>query len=61
VQGFDVKVRQEGEVWVAQVQPGGPDVTTQGPDAIEALWRLADTLNAEARSRPGGLNDIPKW
>lgn len=55
---FTVRVFRDEVAWVAEVLPGGPDVTAQGSDAAVAIQRLAICMWEEA-GRSGLIENIP--
>lgn len=52
---------EDHHAWVAQCQPGGPDLTAQGPSPEAALERLALAIRAEKQIAGRNLDQVPKW
>lgn len=56
---LNIRVLLEDGTYVAEMGVGQPDVVTQGPSVVEALQRLAVTLELEI-AEYGSLDAIPK-
>lgn len=60
VNRYEIELSRDESTWVAQFKRGGPDVCTQGSTPVEALRRLAELFDIEAKEA-GCVENIPVW